>query len=154
MTHLPRRMMIGELHSGRRARTSVLATRIVQAAIFMLLPCVGASMGKEEARMYDRNLQHFSPEGRIYQVRVAVASSMSFSMTSSSLQIFVPETVMRPTTYHVLSLNRFETLPPALPVGTVRRARCPPRQSCCCLEQRPGCASAMRGTTPRLGIRG
>ncbi len=149
----PRRMMMGELHSRRRPRTSVLAMRIVQAAIFLLLPCTGASMGKEEARMYDRNLQHFSPEGRIYQVRVVRASSLSFPTSSSSLPISTPETIMRPTAYHVLPSNLFETSPAALSTGTVCRARCPPRKPRRCLEQRPGCVSAMRGTTPRLGIR-
>lgn len=46
---------------------AVIATALMAAA--------AAAMGTEEARMYDRNLQHFSPEGRLYQVCVSVCVS-------------------------------------------------------------------------------
>ena len=66
--------MMMMLHCHRRRRrpcASVLATAatLLAACLLLLLPSTSASMGQEEARMYDRNLQHFSPEGRIYQVR-------------------------------------------------------------------------------------
>lgn len=52
----------------RRAYLPPVRSKLHFVAGLYIIAVVSALMGTEEARMYDRNLQHFSPEGRIYQV--------------------------------------------------------------------------------------
>ena len=58
------------------AMARVLASFVLVLSYAYVAAGAGTGGWSEEARLYDRNLQHFSPEGRIYQVRIYVWCKM------------------------------------------------------------------------------